>query len=179
MPVLADAGTAVAAREGRAVCAVARADSRGSGMVGTPTCAARPRGGVPAWARGLGMAGLFSIVRMTGGPSAEGRRRCRGVDPPGLNHHARGRRGCSPVFGEGLTSTERVVRGSNLCGASHALVWRKSPRMRVRVQGHLTDSGGETAWPATGRRYVVTQGDATMSSSTHRSGSLAFRKNWA
>src|SRR3712207_7535349 len=44
-PVLAEAGTAVAARAGGAVRAGAWADSRGSGMVGSPARAARPRGG--------------------------------------------------------------------------------------------------------------------------------------
>jgi len=41
MPVLADAGTGVAARAGRAVLAVACASARGMGIVGTPARAAR------------------------------------------------------------------------------------------------------------------------------------------
>src|SRR3954469_14981418 len=42
-PVLAEAGTAVAARAGGAGPAGAWADSRGRGIRGTPACAARPR----------------------------------------------------------------------------------------------------------------------------------------
>src|SRR5215218_8767159 len=54
-----------------------------------------------------------------------------------------------------------------------------SPRMDVRVRGHLTGSRLMESWTATGRGRVVTQGDASLMASTHRNGSIPFRRNWA
>src|SRR4051812_33736542 len=64
MPVLADAGTAVAARAGRAVRAAAWAFSGGRGDVGTPARAARPRDGASVRRGGIPAAVLSSTVRM-------------------------------------------------------------------------------------------------------------------
>src|SRR6476661_4684118 len=94
-PVLAEAGTAVADRAGRAVRAVACAEARGRGIVGTPACAARPRRAASEGRRVPGPV-RSSIVRMRG-PSAEddgGRR------PPA-------RAGPLPLWGRAVAHGER------------------------------------------------------------------------
>src|ERR1700712_659187 len=77
-PVLAEAGTAVADRAGRAVRAVACAEARGRGMVGTPACAARPRRAASVGGRVPGPV-RSSMVRM-GRPFGLGT--TGGADPP-------------------------------------------------------------------------------------------------
>src|SRR3954453_5567022 len=131
MPVLAEAGTAEAARAGDAVRSVSCADERGSGIVGTPARAACP-GAVVA-----GPVGVWSMVRI----SAALPRRDSGGDPP-LGPPPSG----PATGGDG---SPRVVSayhpadgptGSKLSGASHVLVWRMWPRMGVPVQAQVPDS---------------------------------------
>src|SRR6478672_3312500 len=179
MPVLADAGTAVAARAGRAVRAVAWDVSRGMGIVGSPARAARPGTDASVCGRRCAEPGMSSIVRM----AAALRRRDDGgaglsTTPPGAIRPPAGGGGhrnqmtaYDPAGGVDLTS--------NLCGASHVLVWRNSPRMGLRIRGLLTESCAVAPWTMTGRGNAVTQGDAAWAASTHRNGSVPFRRNWA
>src|SRR3954454_13280833 len=91
-PVLAEAGTAVAARAGGAVRAVAWADSRGSGMVGRPARAARPRGEVGVPGRFASGPAVSSMVRMATLFTLEdhGEHRRLGTPRPGPSTRRRG-----------------------------------------------------------------------------------------
>src|SRR3954465_6059891 len=87
-PVLADAGTAVAVRAGRAVRAAACAEARGRGVVGTPAWAARaargggrPRGGEGGGAGLGGAAAAGRVRRQAGSRASEVIDGAHGVDP--------------------------------------------------------------------------------------------------
>src|SRR5919206_32765 len=124
-PVLAEAGTAVAARAGGAVRAAAWADSRGSGMVGSPARAAWPGGEVGAPGRFPPGPAVSSMVRMATLFTLEDHGEHRRLGTPRPGPSTRWRRGAAPWGGNRPTiHRAEWIRGSNLCGASHAQVWR-------------------------------------------------------
>src|SRR5689334_21149793 len=91
------------------------------------------------------------MVRMAASHPLSLRERLLFEPPPGPRRSLCRRMGRSPLRVTAYhPAKDDVDQKLNLCGASHALVWRKSPRMRVGVQGHLTDWQGVATRTANG-----------------------------